>query len=151
MKTLIAFVKRATCVGLEFVGAAGASTADYPQVAIASGMAYASVTSAPAGHFADTFSFSVNASAFAGGVQLVDPDANALCSDDYKTGSGRFALGDYYFATCGDAVGALGGKYQLGVTAIAAPVTESEFNPKFLAGSGVMGAIALRRNRSKTP
>jgi hypothetical protein len=82
------------------------------------------------------------------GSLLFDLDSNPLSSADYKAGSGLFDVGNYYFAVSGTGAGALGGKYQFAVTAIA-PVPEPESYALLLAGLGVMGTIALRRNRSK--
>lgn len=61
------------------------------------------------------------------------------------------AAGNYYLSVYGITNGTQGGIYNgaISVTAVAAPVPEPESYAMLLAGLGVMGTIAMRRNKSK--
>ncbi|MEO7940457.1 MAG: FxDxF family PEP-CTERM protein [Burkholderiaceae bacterium] len=61
------------------------------------------------------------------------------------------AAGNYYLSVYGVTNGTQGGIYNgaISVSAVAAPVPEPESYAMLLAGLGVMGTIAMRRNKSK--
>ena len=129
------------------------------------------------GAFTDTWSFTITAPTFAAGsvsnlaisipnltlfnitglsaqlytstnVLIDDLDDNAGSTSEIKVGSGLFSTGDYYFKLSGTADGTFGGQYVFAVTTL--PVPEPESYAMLLAGLGVMGAIAMRRNKRKT-
>ena len=79
---------------------------------------------------------------------IYDLDTNPLSTADLKTGSGVFQPGSYFFKVSGTANGSFGGQYVFAVTTL--PVPEPESYAMLLAGLGVMGAIAARRNKRKT-
>jgi len=90
----------------------------------------------------------LSAKLFAGSGMLIDDlDDNVGSSDQFKSGSGVFAPGDYYFTVSGLSNGTMGGQYVFAVTT--APIPEPEAYAMFLAGLGIMGAIAARRNKAK--
>jgi len=70
-------------------------------------------------------------------------------STDHKSGSGLLQTGNYYFLVSGSANGSLGGQYQFGAQTLALPVPEPETYAMFLAGLGLIGAIARRRKQSE--
>ena len=76
-----------------------------------------------------------------------DLDDNVGSTSQIKVGSGLFSPGSYYFKLSGTADGAFGGQYVFAVTTL--PVPEPESYAMLLAGLGVMGAIAMRRNKRK--
>lgn len=90
----------------------------------------------------------LSAKLFAGNDELIDDlDDNFGSTADYKAGTGNFAPGSYYFTVSGVADGSRGGQYVFAVTT--APIPEPESYAMLLAGLGVMGAIAVRRNKAK--
>ncbi len=128
------------------------------------------------GGFTDTWSFDISAPTFAAGsvsnlaisipnlslfnitglsaqlytgtnVLIDDLDDNPGSTAGIKVGSGLFPPGSYYFKLSGTANGTFGGQYVFAVTTL--PVPEPESYAMLLAGLGVMGAIAVRRNRRK--
>jgi hypothetical protein len=60
------------------------------------------------------------------------------------------STGDWYYTVDGTANGSKGGKYSFWVGTYTAPVPEPETYAMLLAGLGLMGTIARRRNKSKT-
>lgn len=68
----------------------------------------------------------------------------------YSVAIGPNAGGTFYIDIFGKADGSLGGQYSGAIEVTAAPVPEPESYAMLLAGLGVMGAIAIRRNRSKS-
>ena len=62
-------------------------------------------------------------------------------------GSTTFAAGTYVLTVTGNVIGGATASY--GGNIVAAPVPEPESYAMLLAGLGVMGAIAVRRNKSK--
>ena len=90
----------------------------------------------------------LSAQLYTGANVLVDDlDDNLGSSADYKVGSGLLAPDSYYFTISGNANGNFGGQYVFAVTTL--PVPEPESYAMFLAGLGIMGAIAVRRNKAK--
>lgn len=67
----------------------------------------------------------------------------------YSVNIGPNAGGTFYLDVVGKADGSLGGYYNGSISVLAAPVPEPESYAMLLAGLGVMGAIAVRRNKSK--
>lgn len=80
-------------------------------------------------------------------VLVDDLDDNPGSTSEIKVGSGLFNPGSYYFKISGTADGTFGGQYVFAVTTL--PVPEPESYAMLLAGLGVMGAIAVRRNKRK--
>ena len=64
---------------------------------------------------------------------------------------GPSAAGNYFLDVFGRTDGATGGLYSgsISVSPVLAPVPEPESYAMLLAGLGVMGAIAVRRNKAK--
>ena len=58
------------------------------------------------------------------------------------------AAGNYFLLISGVTTGASGGAYSGSILVSAAPIPEPESYAMFLAGLGVMGAIAMRRKKS---
>lgn len=76
---------------------------------------------------------------------LVDLDSFASSTANFKTGSGPFApANDYYFTVSGNGNGISGGNYVFAVSTL--PVPEPETYAMLLAGLGLIGAVARRRN-----
>ena len=67
----------------------------------------------------------------------------------YNVNIGPNGGGTFYLDIVGKADGSLGGSYSGSISVLAAPVPEPESYAMLLAGLGVMGAIAVRRNKSK--
>lgn len=70
---------------------------------------------------------------------MISPDKN------FVFGGGTLAAGKYYFEISGTTTGTQGGKY--GYSTSITPVPEPESYAMFLAGLGLIGAIARRRKQ----
>ena len=77
---------------------------------------------------------------------IVDLDDFAESTALTKFGIGTFPMGDYFFKITGKTTGQLGGSYTYVVLTTAVP--EPESYALFLAGLGIMGAIARRRSKA---
>ena len=154
---------------------ASAYSATYDIGAVTVSSNYSQVVGVAVGSFADQWIFDVPTTLLSGGsvsnlnisiqnigdlyninglsVQLYDNannllanlDSNAGSSTNHKVGSGVFAAAnDYYFTVSGTGTGSLGGKYVFAVSTL--PVPEPETYAMLLAGLGIVGAVARRRN-----
>ena len=80
------------------------------------------------------------------GVLLYDLNLDPLSTPKTKFGEGPLdANTPYYFVISGDTTGTKGGRYSYDVLTTAVP--EPESYALFLAGLGIMGAIARRRSK----
>ena len=102
---------------------------------------------------------------FTAGALFSNADTVLFSSDDSKVAdlvatasgnklsfvAGPLAAGNYYLSVVGATAGSAGGIYTGSITANPplAPVPEPESYAMLLAGLGVMGAIAIRRNKRK--
>ena len=73
-------------------------------------------------------------------------ELGTLVGDTVVKSFGYLAAGQYHFDFTGLITGSTGGAYGAGVTL--APVPEPETYAMFLAGLGILGVVARRRNRS---
>ena len=151
--------------------AAGANAATYDLGTIAAPSDYSRIITVGVGSFSDKWIFDIPTNIYSAGsvsnmkfsgVQfnisdlsvklydknnflVVDLDTFADSTANFKTGSGVFApANDYYFTVSGKGTGSSGGKYVFAVST--APVPEPETYAMLLAGLGLIGAVARRRN-----
>ena len=85
-----------------------------------------------------------NADIWLAGFLSATPNATS-----YNVNIGPNGGGTFYLDVVGKADGSLGGSYSGSISVLAAPVPEPESYAMFLAGLGIMGAIAARRNKAK--
>lgn len=173
------FAKSAVCVAVLAAASlsAQANNLNVNVGPIGAPATFSQVIQKQVGSFVDTWNFSVAAPTFSAGSvsnlaisvpnlsifnisglsaqlytstnMLVDDlDDNVGSTSQIKVGSGLFSPGGYYFKLSGTADGTFGGQYVFAVTTL--PVPEPESYAMLLAGLGVMGAIAMRRNKRKT-
>lgn len=81
------------------------------------------------------------------GDEVALASAIGLNTNSLKLNWSATSGGNYYLKVIGETNGTQGGLYSGGITVT--PVPEPESYAMFLAGLGVMGAIAVRRNKSK--
>ena len=171
------FSKRAICIAALAFTSLGVQALTMGIGPVVPGTTFSQVIQKGIGAFTDTWTFTITEPTFAAGsvsnlaisvppigtlfnisglsAQLYtstnllvdDLDDNPGSSPDLKVGSGLFGPGDYYFRLSGTGNGSFGGQYVFAVTTL--PVPEPESYAMFLAGLGVMGAIALRRKKSR--
>ena len=177
MKTFC-FVRRAACIATLTTVSFSASALEVLIGDVIAGSSFAQVIQKGIGEFSDKWTFTIVSPTFAGGSVsnlaisvpgfgslynigglsaqlytggnlLIDNlDDNPGSTVDIKVGSGLFPPGNYYFNISGTGNGQFGGQYVFSVTTLA-PIPEPESYAMLLAGLGVMGAIAMRRNKSK--
>jgi hypothetical protein len=168
------FTKSVVALALSMGVVAGANAMDHDLGTVSAPSTYSAVTQVGVGSFSDKWIFDVSSPLQSAGsasilnisingmpmytitdlsVQLFDSgdnlivnlDNNPGSSADYKVGSGVFPVAnDYYFAVSGNATGSLGGQYVFAVSTL--PVPEPETYAMLLAGLGIIGAVARRRN-----
>jgi hypothetical protein len=93
--------------------------------------------------------------AYLNGVQLLGPTSvtnspPVTVTTQVLTGTRSLPAGTFSLVVSGTGVTGGSASYGGNIVALAAPVPEPESYAMLLAGLGVMGAIALRRNKSKT-
>ena len=175
---IVSFVKRAVCVATLATVSFSASALEVFIGPVIPGSSFAQVIQKGVGAFADKWNFTITTPTFAGGsvsnlaisvpgfgnlynigglsaqlytggnVLIDNLDDNPGSTADIKVGSGLFTPGNYYFNISGTGNGQFGGQYVFSVTTLA-PIPEPESYAMLLAGLGVIGAIAMRRNKSK--
>ena len=168
------FTKSVVALALGMGVVAGANAMDHDLGTVFAPTTYSNVAQVAVGSFIDKWIFDVSAPLQSAGsasilnisiggmpmytvtnlsVQLYDSGNNLLAnldnnpgsSTDYKVGSGVFPVAnDYYFTVSGNATGSLGGQYVFAVSTL--PVPEPETYAMLLAGLGIVGAVARRRN-----
>jgi len=170
------FTKSVVALALGLGVVAGANATDYDLGTVTAPSVYSQVIQVGVGSFSEKWVFDVAppTSIYSGGsasnmsivannttlfdisglsVQLYDSnntliadlDTNAGSSAGYKIGSGIFPpANDYYFTVSGMGAGTQGGQYVFSVAAL--PVPEPETYAMLLAGLGIIGAVARRRN-----
>lgn len=93
-----------------------------------------------------------NLTAYLNGIQLFGPSSSqtqngVTVTTQVLTGSSSLPAGIYQLKVSGTGISGVSASY--GGSIVAAPVPEPESYAMFLAGLGVMGAIAVRRNKAK--
>ena len=81
------------------------------------------------------------------GTLVYDLATNPNSTPNYMTGSGTYAVGDYYYEVKGLTTGSVGGNYTF--TANTLPVPEPETYAMLMVGLGLIGTI-VRRRRNKS-
>jgi len=174
----ISFAKRALCVATLAVASWGAHANMIVNIGpIVPGNSFSQVIQQKVGGFIDKWNFTITQPTFSAGsvsnlaitvaplgnlynitglsaqlytstnILVENLDTNPASTADFKVGSGLFTPGNYYFSLSGTGNGLFGGQYVFAVTTL--PVPEPESYAMLLAGLGVMGAIAVRRKKSK--
>ena len=174
----ISFAKRALCVATLAVASFGAHANMTVNIGtVVPGTSFSQVIQQQVGGFIDKWNFTITQPTFSAGsvsnlaitvaplgnlynitglsaqlytstnILVENLDTNPASTADLKVGSGLFTPGNYYFSLSGVGNGKFGGQYVFAVTTL--PVPEPESYAMLLAGLGVMGAIAVRRKKSK--
>jgi len=175
----MSFAKRAAVLAVLAGSAVGANAANYDLATITAGEAPTSFNAFHGGtglvSFDDNFMFTLltpgitggsvlefsipgiigakftGAELYSGTVGSGSLMATAIGTPESLSFSGIFTpAGSYYFHVAGAIDGvSVGAAYSGAISVAAAPVPEPESYAMFLAGLGVMGAIAVRRNKAK--